>query len=81
MAWVEKDHNDHLVSTSMLCAGSPTARPGCPEPHHLYFLFLKLQAFLSAEAALAAKARKDSFPLINIQLVLFPSEIKTHISH
>ena len=28
MAWVEKDHNDHLVSTSLLCAGSPTTRPG-----------------------------------------------------
>jgi len=23
MAWVEKDHNDHLVSTPLLCAGSP----------------------------------------------------------
>ena len=33
MAWVEKDHNDHLVSTPLLCAGSPTTRPGCPEPH------------------------------------------------
>jgi len=33
MAWVEKDHNDHLVSTSLLYAGSPTTRPGCPEPH------------------------------------------------
>ena len=26
MAWVEKDHNDHLVSTPLLCAGSPTTR-------------------------------------------------------
>ena len=33
MAWVEKDHNAHLVSTPLLCAGSPTSRPGCPEPH------------------------------------------------
>jgi len=33
MAWVEKDHNDHWVSTPLLCAGSPTTRPGCPEPH------------------------------------------------
>ena len=33
MAWVEKDHNAHLVSTPLLCAGSPTIRPGCPEPH------------------------------------------------
>jgi len=33
MAWVEKDHNDHLVSTPLLCAGSPITRPGCPEPH------------------------------------------------
>ena len=33
MAWVEKDHNDHRVSTPLLCAGSPTTRPGCPEPH------------------------------------------------
>jgi len=27
VAWVEKDHSDHLVSTPLLCAGSPTARP------------------------------------------------------
>ena len=33
MAWVEKDHNDHLVSTPLQCAGSPTTRPGCPGPH------------------------------------------------
>jgi len=33
MAWVEKDYNDHQVSTPLLCAGSPTTRPGCPEPH------------------------------------------------
>jgi len=33
VAWVEKDHNDHLGSTPLLCAGSPTTRPGCPEPH------------------------------------------------
>ena len=33
MAWVEKDHNDHLVSTPLLCAGSPTTTPGCPEPY------------------------------------------------
>ena len=33
MAWVEKDHNDNRVSTSLLCAASPTTRPGCPEPH------------------------------------------------
>ena len=32
MVWVEKDHNDHLASTLLLCAGSPTIRPGCPEP-------------------------------------------------
>ena len=31
MAWVEKDHNDHPVSTSLLCAGSPTTRPGCSD--------------------------------------------------
>jgi len=31
MAWVEKDHNDHLVSTPLLCAGLPATRPGCPE--------------------------------------------------
>ena len=24
MAWVEKDHNDHLFSTPLLCAGSPS---------------------------------------------------------
>ena len=24
MAWVGKNHNDHLVSTLLLCAGSPT---------------------------------------------------------
>ena len=33
MAWVEKDSNDHQFSTPLLCAGSPTTRPGCPEPH------------------------------------------------
>ena len=33
MAWVEKNYNDHLVSTPLLSAGSPTTRPGCPEPH------------------------------------------------
>jgi len=33
MAWVGKDHNDHQVSTPLLCAGLPTTRPGCPEPH------------------------------------------------
>ena len=27
MAWVEKDRNDHRVSTLLLCAGSPTTRP------------------------------------------------------
>jgi len=32
MAWVEKDHNDHLVSTLLLRAGLPTTTPGCPEP-------------------------------------------------
>ena len=31
MAWVEKDHNDHRVSTPLICAGSPNTRPGCPE--------------------------------------------------
>ena len=30
MACVEKDHNDHGVSTPLLCAGSPTTRPGLP---------------------------------------------------
>ena len=33
MAWVEKDSNDHLVSTPLPHVGSPTTRPGCPEPH------------------------------------------------
>jgi len=33
MAWVEKDHNDHRVSTPLLWAGSLTTRSGCPEPH------------------------------------------------
>jgi len=33
MAWVEKGHNDHVISTPLLCAGLPTTRPGCPEPH------------------------------------------------
>ena len=33
MACVEKEHNDHPVPTPLLCAGSPTTRPGCPEPH------------------------------------------------
>ena len=30
--WVEKDHNDHLVSTPLLRARLPTTTPGCPEP-------------------------------------------------
>ena len=34
--WVEKDHSDHLVSTPLLCAGSPLTRPGCPEPHPVW---------------------------------------------
>jgi len=33
LAWVEKDHNDPLVSTPLICAGSPSTRPGCPAPH------------------------------------------------
>ena len=33
MAWVEEDHNDHLVSTPLLHTGLPSTRPGCPEPH------------------------------------------------
>jgi len=33
MAWVEKDHNGHLVSTFLMCAGLPTTRPGCPGQH------------------------------------------------
>jgi len=28
MAWVEKDHKDHLVSTPLLGAGPSTTRPG-----------------------------------------------------
>ena len=32
MAWVEKHHNAHPVSTPLLCAGLPTTRPGCPIP-------------------------------------------------
>ena len=32
-AWVEKDHSDHPFPTPLLCAGLPTSRPGCPEPH------------------------------------------------
>ena len=33
MDWTEKDHNDHLISTPLLCPGSPATRPGCSEPH------------------------------------------------
>jgi len=36
MAWVGKDHNDHVVPTPLLCAGVPTTRPGCPEPHPVW---------------------------------------------
>jgi len=32
----KKDHNDHLVSTLLLCAESPATRPGCPEPQSLW---------------------------------------------
>jgi len=31
MAWVEKHHDDHVVSTFLLCAGSPATKPGCSE--------------------------------------------------
>lgn len=31
MVWVDKDHSDHLVSTFLLCAGSPATKPGCSE--------------------------------------------------
>jgi len=34
MAWIEKGHNNHLVSIPLQCAGLPTTRPGCPEPHY-----------------------------------------------
>jgi len=33
MTWVEKDHNDHRVSTPLLCGWSIIARPVFPEPH------------------------------------------------
>jgi len=33
MAYVEKDHNDHPVSASLIYAGSPTTTPGCAEPN------------------------------------------------
>ena len=33
MAWVEKDHNAHLVSTPAMCT-----RPGCPEPHPAWLI-------------------------------------------
>lgn len=29
MVWVDKDHSDHLVSTFLLCAGSPTLMTSC----------------------------------------------------
>ena len=35
MAWVEKDHNDHRVSTPLLCAGSPTIRPNQAAQSHI----------------------------------------------
>ena len=38
MAWVEKDHNDHRVSTPLLCAGLPTTRPGCPTSWAVYHI-------------------------------------------
>ena len=33
MACVEEVLKDHLASISLLWAGSPTTRPGRPEPH------------------------------------------------
>ena len=33
MAWVEKDRNDHLVSTPLSQAELSTTTPGCLEPH------------------------------------------------
>lgn len=32
MSWIEKGYNDHLLSTPLLWAESPTIRPDCPEP-------------------------------------------------
>jgi len=42
MAWVEKDHHDHLVSAPPPQAGSPTTRPGHPEPHPAWNLLFYL---------------------------------------
>ena len=33
MDWVERDLKDHLVSTPLPWAWSPTTRPSCPELH------------------------------------------------
>jgi len=33
MAWVEKVLKDHLVSTPLLCAGSPTTRSRAAQSH------------------------------------------------
>ena len=41
MAWVEKDHNDHLISTPLLWAGLPTTRTDCPEPQLPCLVFLQ----------------------------------------
>ena len=77
MAWVEKDHNDHWVSTPLLRAGSPTTRPACPEPHSAwpwmhpgtgtspYFAFhsqeLEIQTFATTELRDPLPAGKPGF--------------------
>ena len=47
MAWVEKDHNDHLVSNPLPCSGSPTTRSGFPEPHPAWNEEMELGAALA----------------------------------
>jgi len=59
MAWIEKDHNDHLVSTPLLCAekcryfcSAGDITPRTPQKLHvLEFCFTLLEKPLSLKAA------------------------------
>ena len=79
MAWVEKDHNDHLVSTPLLCAGSQTTRPGCPEPHPAWHSSLN-----ASRDGLDCESRHSlqSFIVSISALLCCPGdELKWHRSH
>jgi len=36
MVWVGRDLIDHLISTPLPWAGTPSTRPGCSKPHPMW---------------------------------------------